>query len=302
MEPASGSVKEGKKAEEVKKALEGLDVESTKVPDSEFLEDPPSENETTTSTKRSQSKPERGRGPLREAKQAKKALIHKGVLTKEEADRMGAEEIKEMVKEYRKGSFNLSEVLLQQLGENQKENLFKRLFEEHQETPDMKFPEITPEQVSVANGILLSNYLYKPCPFCKKQLDEWHVHTPQHCVYMTEHLKSNYLLSGDPRTMKYMDVKKSFLRVRRFGGGLKKLSLNGAMEYWGDVETLPSLVKSMHQEKPMKVKYGTSTSAQTHELKKEQYHLAWVSYDDKSRKYTNATYSKEHLKLHTELQ
>ena len=90
MEPASGSVKKLDKT-----ALEGLDArtESTKVPESalESLEDPqdpPSENETCTSTKRSQSKPEHGRGPKREAKQARKALIHKGILSKAEADQL----------------------------------------------------------------------------------------------------------------------------------------------------------------------------------------------------------------------
>ena len=75
MEPASGSVKKLDK-----KALEGLDArnESTKVPDEDMedlVEGPPSENETATSTKRSQSKPEHGRGPLRESRQAKKALV-----------------------------------------------------------------------------------------------------------------------------------------------------------------------------------------------------------------------------------
>ncbi|CAE7478978.1 unnamed protein product [Symbiodinium sp. CCMP2456] len=248
-------------------------------------EDPLSENETITSSKRSQSKPENQRGPARVAKKAKKALIHKGVITREEARKLGPEEINSMVKEYRKGSSNLSEVLLQQLGENQKENLFKRLFEEHEEFPGMKFPEITAEQ----RGIL----------------DESHVQSNQHCKNMKEHLQCNYMLSGNPGTMKYLDVKNSFLRVRRFGGGLQELSLSGAMEYWGDEETLPSLAKSMHQEKPMKVKFGTSTKAKTHDLTKEQvakYHLAWVNYKSTSGRYCNATYSKDHLKLHTELQ
>ena len=75
MEPASGSVKKLDK-----KALDGLDArtESTKVPDEDMedlVEGPPSDNETATSAKRSQSKPEHARGPLRQAKQAKKALI-----------------------------------------------------------------------------------------------------------------------------------------------------------------------------------------------------------------------------------
>ena len=101
-----------------KKALEGIDArtESTKVPDDdmeELADGPPSENETTTSTKRSQSKPEHARGPLRESKQAKKALVHKGILTKEEAEKLSAEQVMEMVKKYRKGSSMLSEVLLQ---------------------------------------------------------------------------------------------------------------------------------------------------------------------------------------------
>ncbi|CAE7556161.1 unnamed protein product, partial [Symbiodinium sp. CCMP2456] len=270
MEPASGSVNKMDK-----KALEGLDArtESTKVPDDareDLVEDPPSENETATSTKRSQSKPEHGRGPMRVAYQAKKALIHKGVITKKEAAKLGPEEIMVMVKKYRKGNSILSEVLLQQLEENQKEDLFKRLFEEHQETPDMKIPQITDEQVLQADEVLLANYLYQKCPFCKKYLDEVHVKTPQHRIYMKEHLQSSYLLTGEPGDMKYLDVKNSFLRVRRFGGGLKELSLSGALEYWGNVETLPSLVKSMHEKKPMKVKYGESKKAKTFDLPKEE--------------------------------
>ena len=200
-------------------------------------------------------------------------MIHKGVITEEEAEKLGPEEIMGMVKKYRKGGSSLSEVLLQQLEENQKENLFKRLFEEHRETPDMKIPEITNEQVSNANEVLLANYLYKPCPLCKKVLDEVHVNSSTHRTYMKEHLQSSYMQSGDPSSMKYVDVKNSFLRVRRFGGGLKELSLSGAMEYWGDVETLPSLVKSMHEKKPMKVKYGESKNAKTHDLTKEQVGL-----------------------------
>ena len=88
---------------------EGLDAraESTKVPDEDMedlVEGPPSENETATSTKRSQSKPEHGRGPLREAKQAKKALIHTGIVAKEEAEGLSPLEVLDMVKKYTRSS------------------------------------------------------------------------------------------------------------------------------------------------------------------------------------------------------
>ena len=139
MERASGSVKLDKKA------LEGLDAraeitESTKVPEGDAMEEdmeevlvegPPSDNETATSTKSSQSKPEHARGPTRQAKQAKKALIHKGILSKEEAESLSALEVMDMVKKRRQGSSMLSEVLLQQLEENKKENLLAKLFGEH---------------------------------------------------------------------------------------------------------------------------------------------------------------------------
>ncbi|CAE6928929.1 unnamed protein product [Symbiodinium natans] len=287
MEPASGSVKKLDKT-----ALEGLDArtESTKVPESalESLEDPqdpPSENETCTSTKRSQSKPEHGRGPKREAKQARKALIHKGILSKAEADQLDAQQILALKKKYRQGSSKLSEVLLQQLAENQKEDLFQKLFGGHQECPEMKIP--SDEQVAQADRILMAKYI----------LDEMHLHNKDHRRYMKEHLQSHYLLT-DPSLMNTEDVEHSFLRVRRFGGGLKSLSLAGSLEYWGDVERLPSLVRSMHATRAMKVKYGQSSTAKTYDLEKEQvakYHLAWVSYAATSGKYTNATYSKDHL-------
>ena len=154
MEPASGSVKKLDK-----KGLEGLDArtESTFDEDMEDLvEGPPSENETATSAKRSQSKPEHGRGPLTEAKQAKKALIHKGIVAKEEAEKLSPLEVLDMMKKYRKGNSILSEVLLQQLEENQKEDLFSKLFGEHTETLDMKVPEITDEQVREADKVLLA--------------------------------------------------------------------------------------------------------------------------------------------------
>ena len=80
---------------------------------------------------------------------------------------------------------------------------------------------------------------------------------------------------------------------------------SGALEYWGDVERLPALVKSMHLKKPMQVKLGKSDKAKTHLVKKDEvvkYHLAWVSYNATSGKYKNATYSPGHLKLHTQLQ
>ena len=145
---------------------------------------------------------------------------------------------------------------------------------------------------------------HEKCPFCKKMLDDLRVQTPQHRIYMKEHLQSSYLL-GDPTSMSAEDVKSGLLRVRRFGGGLKELSLQNALEYWGDVERLPTLVKSMHQKKPMQVKFGKSDKAKTHVLPKEEvakYHLAWVSYAPTSGKYKNATYSQRHLKLHTQLQ
>ena len=141
MEPASGSLKKLDK-----KALEGLDArteitESTKVPEGDAMEEdmdedmvevevegPPSDNETLTSSKRSQSKLEHARGPARKAKQAKKALVHQGILSKEEAESLSAVEVMDMVKKHRQGSSMLSEVLLQQLEENKKENLLARLF------------------------------------------------------------------------------------------------------------------------------------------------------------------------------
>ena len=93
--------------------------------------------------------------------------------------------------------------------------------------------------------------------------------------------------------------------VRRFGGGLRELSLERAKEYWGDVEKLPTLVKSMHQKKPMQVKYGSSNNAKTYKIEPKEvakYHLAWVNYAPTSGKYKNATYSQDHLCLHTYLQ
>ena len=87
------------------------------------------------------------------------------------------------------------------------------------------------------------------------------------------------------------------------GGGFHHPS--GALEYWGDVERLPALVKSMHLKKPMQVKLGKSDKAKTHLVKKDEvvkYHFSWVNYNAKSGKYQNATYSPGHLKLHTQLQ
>ena len=83
------------------------------------------------------------------------------------------------------------------------------------------------------------------------------------------------------------------------------LSLQGALAYWGNVEKLPSLVKSMHQKRPMQVKYGSSTNAKTHQFGPSEvakYHLAWVNYAPTSGKYNKATYSQHHLCLHTFLQ
>ena len=126
----------------------------------------------------------------------------------------------------------------------------------------MKVPEITDEQVREADKVLLANYRYKKCPFCQKMLDDLRIGSSQHRTYMKEHLQSSYLL-GDPTSMSAEDVKSSLLQVRRFGGGLKELSLQNALEYFGDVERLPTLVKSMHQKKPMQVKYGKSATAKT---------------------------------------
>ena len=215
MEPASGSLKKLDK-----KALEGLDArteitESTKVPEGDAMEEdmdedmeevlvegPPSDNETATSTNRSQSKPEHARGPTRQAKQARKALTHKGILSKEEAESLSA--VEDMVKKHRQGSSMLSEVLLQQLEENKKENLLGRLFGGHTEMPDMEAPKITDEQVREADMVLLATR--EKCPFCKKMLDASHILNKQHRAYMKEHLQSNYLLMGDPTSMSAEDV------------------------------------------------------------------------------------------------
>ena len=87
-----------------------------------------------------------------------------------------------MVKKFRRGSSTLSEVLLQQLEENKKEDLLAKLFGEHTETPDMKVPEITDEQVQEADKVLLATH--EKCPFCKKVLDDLHVQTlQQHCNF-----------------------------------------------------------------------------------------------------------------------
>ena len=232
MEPASGSLKKLDK-----KALEGLDAraeitESTKVPEGDAMEEdmdedmvevevegPPSDNETLTSTKRSQSKPEHARGPARKAKQARKALVHQGILSKEEAESLSPVEVMDMVKKHRQGSSMLSEVLLQQLEENKKENLLARLFGGRTEMPEMEV------QVREADRVLLATR--EKCPFCKKMLDSSRILNKQHRIYMKEHLQSNYLLLGDPISMSAEDVEDSLLRVRRFGGGLKELSLQG---------------------------------------------------------------------------
>ena len=120
------------------------------------VEGPPSDNETLTSSKRSHSKPEHARGPTRQAKQARKALIHKGILSKEEAESLSPVEVLDMVKKHRQGSSMLSEVLLQQLEENKKENLLARLFGGHTEMPEMEVPKITDQQVREADRVLLA--------------------------------------------------------------------------------------------------------------------------------------------------
>ena len=58
-------------------------------------------------------------------------------------------------------------------------------------------------------------------------LDSSRILNKQRRIYMKEHLQSNYLLLGDPISMSAEDVEDSLLRVRRFGGGLKELSLQG---------------------------------------------------------------------------
>ena len=145
-------------------------TESTKVPEGDAMEEdmdedmvevevegPPSANETLTSTKRSQSKPEHARGPARKAKQARKALVHQGILSKEEAESLSPVEVMDMVKKHRQGSSMLSEVLLQQLEENKKENLLARLFGGHTEMPEMEVPKITDQQVREADRVLLAH-------------------------------------------------------------------------------------------------------------------------------------------------
>ncbi|CAE7570740.1 unnamed protein product, partial [Symbiodinium pilosum] len=77
------------------------------------------------------------------------------------------------------------------------------------------------------------------------------------------------------------------------------------LDYWGDVERLPTLVKSMHQKKPMQVKYGKGDKAKTYAFAVEEvkaYHLAWVCYAPTTGKYNRATYSQRHLCLRTFLQ
>ena len=102
------------------------------------VQSPPSDNETLTSTNRSQSKPEHKRGPTRQAKQARKALIHKGILSKEEAESLSAVEVVEMVKKHR---------------------LLARLFGGHTDMPDMEAPKITDEQVREADSRLTGCFL-----------------------------------------------------------------------------------------------------------------------------------------------
>ena len=55
----------------------------------------------------------------------------------------------------------------------------------------------------------------------------------------------------------------------------------------------------------MQVKYGSSNNAKTYKIEPKEvakYHLAWVNYAPTSGKYKNATYSQNHLCLHTYLQ
>ena len=98
------------------------------------------------------------------------------IVTKEEAERLSPLEVMDMVKKFRKGNSMLPEVLLQQLEENKKGNLLAKLFGEHTETPDMKVPEITDEQVKEADKVLLA--IWEKCPICKKVLDELRIVNP----------------------------------------------------------------------------------------------------------------------------
>ena len=167
------------------------------------MEDPASDMETETSTKRSQSKPEHARSPRRQAKQAKKAMVHKKILSKEEADSLTVEEVMDMTEQHRKRNSTLSEVLLHQFEENQKEDLLAKLFTEHLETSEMKVPEITEEQVQEPNKVLLATC--EVCPFCKKVLDEKHVLEPRN---LHERAPAVHLHAG------------GLLRVRRLLGWL----------------------------------------------------------------------------------
>ena len=171
MEPASGSVKKLDK-----KALEGLDArtESTKVPDEAWR----TWWRARLPTMRQQPPP---RGPrasrnMQEALCARANRPRRPLFTKdpkEEAERLSPVEVLDMVKKFRKGSSTLSEVLLQHLEENKKEDLLAKL---------------------LADKILLATQ--EKHPFCKKVLGELHIKTPQHRTYMKEHLQSSYLLGG----------------------------------------------------------------------------------------------------------
>ena len=55
---------------------------------------------TQTTSKRSSSKAERGRGPARHAKKAKKSLLHNGVLSQEQCDALWDQDILKLVAEY----------------------------------------------------------------------------------------------------------------------------------------------------------------------------------------------------------
>ena len=63
-----------------------------------------------------------------------------------------------------------------------------------------------------------------------------------------------------------------------------------------------ALVKSMHQKKPMQVKYGRSQVAKTHQFYGGRGHFAWINYSPNSGKYNRATYSQHRIALHTFLQ
>ena len=281
MEPASGSVKLDKKA------LEGLDArtESTKVPDvdmEDLVEGPPSDNETATSTKTSQSKPEHARGPLREARQAKKALVHKGVVTKEEAERLSPLGGLGYGEEAPKGRLHVVGGPAAAAGGEQEggppRQALRRAYGDpgHEGAGDHGPAGPGGRQGAARNQgevpVLQAAHPDSAAPHLHKGAP------PVQLFAGRSHLHECRGREG---------LASSSEAIRR-----QELSLPSALEYWGDVERLPTLVKSMHQKRPTQVKFSKSDKAKTHLLPKEEV-LAWVSY---------APTSPGHLKLHTQLQ